>query len=429
VLDVNPLLLNPFQKRITGGCPAGQAIQAVRSDGGVSCQSATGSLSAGAGITLSPNPITSTGRISISNPLSLFGSTDQGSIIEGTNEGTGGGVVGAANKPGGTGVFGGGGAYGGQFFTQGSPGTGVLGNSELSGTGVEGDSLSGVGVKGAATVSGDGVHGETAAAGYSGVSGTNSASFADTGFGGYFVSDAKNGEGVSASGQSHGVAATSTGATGEGVSGTASGSSGIGVRGQGQFFGVEGEAKGNSPSSAGVVGQSLGGSSTALAGYFNANVKVDGTLTAGNLATSGMKDFRIDDPLDPANKYLIHSSVESPAAENVYNGNITTDGRGYATVRLPGYFDAENIDPRYQLTVTSSNGWSARVVKPIADNRFVIQTDKPYVTVSWQVSAIRNDPYARTQRRPAERLKAAGERGRYLYPQGYGKGAGYAIGH
>ena len=36
---------------------------------------------------------------------------------------------------------------------------------------------------------------------------------------------------------------------------------------------------------------------------------------------------------------------------NVYNGNVTTDGKGFATVKLPAYFQALNRDFRYQLTI------------------------------------------------------------------------------
>ena len=56
----------------------------------------------------------------------------------------------------------------------------------------------------------------------------------------------------------------------------------------------------------------------------------------------------IDHPLDPANKYLYHSFVESPDMKNIYDGVITTDANGDATVVMPDYFEALNKDFRYQ---------------------------------------------------------------------------------
>ena len=66
--------------------------------------------------------------------------------------------------------------------------------------------------------------------------------------------------------------------------------------------------------------------------FSSANVHVTGTLSKGAGA------FRIDHPLEPETKYLQHSFVESPDMMNVYNGNVRTDRRGFATVRLPRYF-------------------------------------------------------------------------------------------
>lgn len=83
----------------------------------------------------------------------------------------------------------------------------------------------------------------------------------------------------------------------------------------------------------------------ALAGDFHGNVNITGTLFKGG------GGFRIDDPIDPANKHLVHSFVESPDMKTIYDGTVTTDGNGFATVGLPGYFQAENRDYRYQLTV------------------------------------------------------------------------------
>ena len=64
-----------------------------------------------------------------------------------------------------------------------------------------------------------------------------------------------------------------------------------------------------------------------------------------------VKDFKIDHPLDPANKYLLHASVESSEMMNIYTGNVTTDGQGEAMVHLPDWFEVLNTDFRYQLTV------------------------------------------------------------------------------
>ena len=84
---------------------------------------------------------------------------------------------------------------------------------------------------------------------------------------------------------------------------------------------------------------------TGSAGEFIGDVSVSGTLTKGG------GSFKIDHPLDPANKYLSHSFVESPDMMNIYNGNVTTDANGEATVALPAYFAALNRAFRYQLTV------------------------------------------------------------------------------
>ena len=42
--------------------------------------------------------------------------------------------------------------------------------------------------------------------------------------------------------------------------------------------------------------------------------------------------------------------MEAPERLNVYRGNVVLDGTGAATVRLPRYFGALNVDYSYQLT-------------------------------------------------------------------------------
>ncbi len=140
------------------------------------------------------------------------------------------------------------------------------------------------------------------------------------------------------------------------------------------------------------------------------NVDILGTLSKGG------GSFKIDHPLDPANKYLYHSFVESPDMMNIYNGNITTDGSGEAVVELPEWFETLNRDFRYQLTVIGQFA-QAIVADKVANHRFVIKTDKPNVEVSWQVTGIRQDAFANAHRIPVETEKAPADRGHYLYPE------------
>jgi len=51
----------------------------------------------------------------------------------------------------------------------------------------------------------------------------------------------------------------------------------------------------------------------------------------------------------------------------------------------------------------------------------VIMTDKPNVKVSWQVTGVRNDKWAQKNRIIPEPDKKGSEKGKYLYPELYGK--------
>ncbi|MDX1616783.1 MAG: hypothetical protein R3300_20920 [Candidatus Promineifilaceae bacterium] len=149
--------------------------------------------------------------------------------------------------------------------------------------------------------------------------------------------------------------------------------------------------------------------------FSNGDMSVFGTL----YKTSGA--FKIDHPQDPAHKYLAHSFVESPDMMNVYNGNVTLDANGEAWVELPGYFEALNIDYRYQLTAVGAPGPDLYIAAEIAANRFQIAGGLPGAKVSWQVTGIRNDPYARENRIQVVEEKPAAEQGTYLYPELYGQ--------
>jgi len=153
---------------------------------------------------------------------------------------------------------------------------------------------------------------------------------------------------------------------------------------------------------------------------------IQGNLTVTGNISKGSGSFRIDHPLDPANKYLYHSFVESPDMMNIYDGNVVTNQFGLATVTLPAYFEALNRDFRYQLTVIGQFA-RAIVAREIAHNRFTIKTDRPGVKVSWQVTGIRRDAYANAHRIQVEVDKPESERGTYLHPGLFVEEAGDCI--
>ena len=209
----------------------------------------------------------------------------------------------------------------------------------------------------------------------------------------------------------YGVRGRATGATAQGVRGEATGESGKAIYGEATGLygkGIHVKVTSTHSSANAILAESGGGSS--YAGYFVGNVHVTGVLSK----SSG--SFKIDHPLDPKNKYLSHSFVESPDMMNIYNGNITTDSQGNAIVEMPSYFEALNIDFRYQLTVIGQFA-QAIVSKKIKDNHFEIKTDKPNVEVSWQVTGIRNDAFAKENRIRVEEEKESENMGKYLNPE------------
>ena len=168
---------------------------------------------------------------------------------------------------------------------------------------------------------------------------------------------------------------------------------------------------GNYPSKLGIGVMAFGGSD--IAGYFGGNIYSTGTITGA------VKNFKIDHPLDPANKYLVHASVESSEMMNIYTGNVTTDAQGEATVQLPDWFEALNTDFRYQLTVIGQFA-QAIVAREIENHQFRIRTNAPAVKVSWQVTGVRQDVYAKAHPLVVEEAKDSGAAGYYIHPELYG---------
>jgi len=148
----------------------------------------------------------------------------------------------------------------------------------------------------------------------------------------------------------------------------------------------------------------------------------------GNLQISGAiskagGSFKIDHPLDPANKYLYHSFVESPDMMNIYNGVVTLNAEGKATVTLPDWFEALNREFRYQLTAVGAPGPNLYIAEKIENNHFAISGGQPGAEVSWQVTGVRHDAWAEAHRIPVEVEKQGAEHGRYMHPELFGKAA------
>jgi hypothetical protein len=301
--------------------------------------------------------------------------------------------------------------------------TGVSGQSASpSGNGVVGEATSSTGIN-------NGVFGRSASTSGNGVGGIATATTGNT----YGVSGQTNTAGFGAgvigsananTGTAFGVFGGANGTSGNGVFGYASATSGY-TSGVAGFVespnGTAGQFTTHSGSGLLLTGNS-GSSFTQVFyvdasgnGYFAGNLNVIGNLSKG----SG--SFKIDDPLDPANKTLSHSFVESPDMKNIYDGVVQLDANGQVWVDLPQYFDALNRDFRYQLTAIGAPGPGLYIAQEIAGNRFKIEGGKPGAKVSWQVTGVRQDAYAKAHRVPVEEDKAATERGYYLHPDAFGQ--------
>jgi hypothetical protein len=375
----------------------------------VGASAAVTQLTQGRGISLSPNPITSTGTVSLAVPLAITQPLS-GPVFSITNSSSGDaidatGPVAVRAKVNGSGRFalvasGGDTGAGVEAFGGPTSGEGVYAvgrganqgviayGGDKGGTGVagigSGGNAYGVSGKAAGTrsgvngvgASGDGVDGTTAATDVFGVSGSNTCAdpscvdgptVAQTAAGGHFTAN-----------QGNGIYANAQGRNGAYIENNNAG-----------FYTLyaQSDVAGGFPFFAGGPGGSM-----SLDG--NGNLTVTGNITAGGTITGAAPAARVSDASGRVLPGAVPASAAqaaagTTAAENDFDGNVTTDARGYATVKLPSGFDARNTGPRYQLTAIGPRGWDAKlgVWNPEHDNQFVIRSDRPGVEVSWRVTA------------------------------------------
>jgi trimeric autotransporter adhesin len=217
--------------------------------------------------------------------------------------------------------------------------------------------------------------------------------------------------GTGGSGDQDSLARGGTGVLGfGGGGGTAGGGpgSGTGQDGAGGSF--------SGGSQAGELGDGIdavGGSG--FAAVFTGDINVTGEVDAT------VKLFKIDHPQDPANKYLVHASVESSETINLYTGNVLLDAGGAAVVQLPAWFQAENADFRYSLAAVGTPAPNLYVAEEIAGNQFKIAGGRAGQKVSWQVTGVRQDPYAKVHPLVVEQAKKPREQGYYVRPELFGQ--------
>jgi hypothetical protein len=372
---------NILQKRISAGCAAGQAMTAVDAAGGPTCVNlalvAPLRLTHSAGNADEVAALTQQGTgpgLLITQPAS-----NSARAIQVTHQGVGPGVF--SSTMGGNALWGIAGTISSAAVVGDNPGGEAI-VARQTGTACPSSNCNGIG---AVVGRHDGPNGY-------GVRG--------------FVTDPVGGIGVLGQvGVSGGIG---TGVRGENINASNAGN------------GVVGTTNG---AGAGIFGTETSANAASLAGRFDGNVQINGALTVTGTKTG----FLIDDPSAPARRTLGHTPVESDSLTVTYSGNVRTNGRGRATVRLPAYAALIGEDWRYGLTPIGRFG-QAIVAREVRRGAFVIRTEHPRTKVSWTVTGTRRDPYALNHPFVPSRPKRGADRGRYIHPAAYDKAASLAIG-
>ncbi len=128
------------------------------------------------------------------------------------------------------------------------------------------------------------------------------------------------------------------------------------------------------------------------------NLKVSGNITVEQtLKVFGTKNFITHHPLDPENKYLIHTTLEGPENAVFYRGEAELS-EGRTTIQLPDYFEAltrkENrtvlITPKFE----GDSPVSMLAASEVDDGKFdvkMIDRKNPSQKFYWEVKAVRGD--------------------------------------
>jgi len=337
-----------------------------------------------------------------------YATSEYQGALNGKNYSAGGyGVQGLAYAAAGYGVAGIGAGAGLAGTGVGTGSRGVTGSGNQYGVYGSATDSGSVGVYGTVSGNGVGVEGVVSTSSNIGVEGLGS----NSGLGVYAQSDTGNAFEAYTSNSTYACIYAYSKATGVGTF-SYSASTGDGV------YGIGG---------VGIHGGTTGQGSN-LAGKFDGNVQINGNLNVTGTINKSAVGFKIDHPMDPAHKYLMHSCVESDEMMNLYRGNVLLDSEGKATVSMPAWFQAENTDCNYQLTCVGKPA-QVYIEQEITHNQFRIAGGAPGMKVCWVVTGVRNDAYAQSHPLNVEVEKSAAEQGKYIRPEEFGQPATKAVGY
>jgi hypothetical protein len=132
-----------------------------------------------------------------------------------------------------------------------------------------------------------------------------------------------------------------------------------------------------------------------IARLWSGNDKV--TVTTGGTLTAATKNFRINHPLDPERRFLIHACLEGPENAVYYRGLGRLEG-GLARVELPDYFEALARPEGRTVILTScceeNESISVLAASGIVNGAFNVRAAddrNPRQRFYWEVKAVRAD--------------------------------------